>query len=261
MHSMFRFRGLSLAELVVSFFLLSAGIIVVAQLFHTSLRRNANAGQTARAAMVAQAKLAEIRQWAAARSGGAYNFDNWGPYTNQTTTDPDEPIFTVNVRSADAPIGSLSTTLESTQTEKVTLTRSLRKVEITVTWSGGQSYKLVTLVGDPTRQLAANPVQVQAAGLANPLAAGATVDYQARLLDVNNQPVPDLGFQWSVEPGTGDGTLEWIHRDHRSSRFINRYTLKDGTQIQVPGTCWVRASTYYGGTLSTDVGPQMVLSP
>lgn len=254
-------RGLGLAELVLSFFLLAAGTMVVAQLFQTSLRRNVDSGLAARAALIAHARLAEIRAWASSASGGAYNFDDWAPYLNSTAADPDEPAFSVNVRSADQPTGSLSTQLESAQTEKCTLTRSLRKVEITVTWSGTQSYRLVSLVGDPLRQLAANPVQVQAAGATGSLAAGATVNYQAALLDSNGDPIPDVGFKWLVEPGTGDGTLEWIHRDQRTSRFINRYTLKDGTTTQVPGTCWVRASTSYAGLSSTGLGPQMVLLP
>ncbi len=252
---------MSLAELVLSFFLLSAGIIVVAQLFQTSLRRNADSGRAARAAMVAQSKLAEIRQWAAGQSAGAYNFDNWAPYTNVTVTDPDEPVFTVTVRSQDQTVGSLSTQLESTQTEQRLLTRSLRKVEITVSWSGGQAYRLVSLVGDPTRQLASPAINVQATSLANPLAAGATADFQGQILDSNNNPIPDVGFRWGVEAGTGDGMLDWVHRDQRSCRFINRYALKDGSTIQVPGTCWVRATSNYGGPIHSNVGPQMVLSP
>ncbi|GMU56793.1 MAG: hypothetical protein AMXMBFR33_59390 [Candidatus Xenobia bacterium] len=255
-------RGISLAELVLSFFLLAAGIIVVAQLFHASLRRNSDSAQQARACLIAAAKLAEVREWAAATGGGGYNYDNWGPYTNVTSNDPNEPMFQVTVRSAAHTVGSPATELETPQTEPRTLTQSLRKVEITVAWGAGRTYRLVSLVGDPARQLGANPVLVQAtAGLTNPVPYGATVSYRATLRDSFGNPIPEVGMLWGVEPGTGDGVLDWTHRDGRTCRFLNRYYLRDGTAVPVPGTCWVRATSLYDGQNATALGPQMVLAP
>lgn len=207
-------RGLTLTEVIVSLFLLMAGVLVMVNLFHSALRYRREVERKLQGTLMARSLMSEIRGWAR----DPLNFDsNWTAYDGQLLTDPDFPGFEarVEVEELGRVIYSPCSQFEVPQGALAHhLDRSLVAVAVEVGWGDpnpARRVRLVSYVGEPPRQLAATPVVVtRTGGAADPVPPDQTVDARAELRDDTGQPIADVSFSWGIQPsGTapGNGTL------------------------------------------------------
>ena len=259
-------RASSLAETVVGVFLLIACFLVVARLFHASLQMTRRANHRIVAARIAEKKMTEIRAWARKPS----NWDNrWASdYSSTPQPDPDEPTYLVTVNQENHKTLSPSTALETrwvASGKEKAFNNSFRKVTITVSWSAQPQDRLsiTTLVGDPARQLAANPIQITfPAGRTHPLPANAIQKMKADLIDNSGQPIRDVCFTWYVLPSrtdtipSGNGIIDTdsagTKRHGRRVDYRNIYPHPGGW-TSVSGNVRLRATTHYRRAQQTDL--------
>ncbi|MEW6284106.1 MAG: hypothetical protein AB1758_36165, partial [Candidatus Eremiobacterota bacterium] len=86
-------RAVSLTEVLIAIFLLSAAFLLVTNLFHAGMRYHRQADDRLTATRLAQNKLEEIAGWARGRTGTSYNFFDWTPYAGASGTFPDAPGY------------------------------------------------------------------------------------------------------------------------------------------------------------------------
>ncbi|MCA9796677.1 MAG: hypothetical protein KC910_32935, partial [Candidatus Eremiobacteraeota bacterium] len=214
-------RGLALLETIIAIFLLTAGFIVIAALYHTALRHSRVVEEKHIAVLVAERKLEEIRSWSRQThgTGGTDRFSDdasWATYDGVTTTDPDYPNYSITVSATRHQLFAPSSQFESVRfsaqddetlvdpplpTDPIkSFDGSTRRIEITVNWgpSVTQQMSLVSLIGDPVRRIVPDPSSMNLVMLpANTsIAAGATRDFQVTLSDSTGQPVEDASFTW-----------------------------------------------------------------
>ncbi|MEW6278399.1 MAG: hypothetical protein AB1758_07260 [Candidatus Eremiobacterota bacterium] len=264
-------RGVTLTETILSVFVLTAGMLLVVNLLHTSLRYQSQIEERALGARLARLTLARVRAWAWENSGGAFNFyGNWAPYAGTTSTDPAYPGFTIRVdadptgRALFSPCSTLEQTYASLPRR---LTRAVVPVRVRVERPGSDPVILVSYVGAPPVTL--QPLTVTLAGGATPLAQDATVTLAVSASDGSGTSVDGLAYSWSVEPtgttpalGTlvvdtdGDGRPD-MPRDGSQIVFQHRYRKPDGvTYLHKDGQCKVIARTRHHGR---DVTGEIVL--
>ena len=233
-------RGVTLAETLVAIFVLTLAIAFVGNLLQSGLRHQARTERRIMAIQLARKKLTLLRAWArTATSGSMFHFDDapaaWVAQVG--SADPEYPSMVVVTTVAAETLYSPCSTMEAPYVPLGTarvMSNSAKKVKISVADSAdpGWTADLVTLVGDPTRNLVATdavrlivtsaiPANLSPAGndLNNP-AAGSTVDMRAEALYPDGRPVPDLFFDWYIVPLGGTGTLRQA-RDGRTCRFVN----------------------------------------
>ena len=246
-------RGLSLAETVLSLFLLAFSIILCTNLFHVGLRYSGRVEQEAVATLIAQKKLAEIRAWASTRVPGGFHFDDWTPYANFTTNDPDQPGYLINVVARPAPLLDPCTSfgalfLPANQTR---LQASYQKVTATVTWGAGPGIALTTLIGDPVREWRVNtPLVITQISLAgNPLPRSQDAVFKVEGYDSDNRLIPDLMYNWYVVPLTGNGTITNQSPGHSQVTLTHKIRLLNGNWGFAPGpsSCALRARSIFRG--------------
>lgn len=193
-------RALSLAEVIISVFLLSfaaLGVLSMARMAFVAQRRNEN--QLA-ATLEAQAIIAEVRVWAS----NPDNFlGNWSRYSAPFPA-PHVPEYRAQVRCLaaglwlDSPCHSLEAQWDGTPEGVRRMPRAVVPVEVSVAWSERESDRVVltTYVGEPRRV----PARAEVTG-PNPdsLTAGAEADYSVRVFDVQNREMQNLLFRWSVD--------------------------------------------------------------
>ncbi len=250
-----RSRGLSFLEVVLAVFMLTFSLLLVGRVIASLSTWSESASERGQATAIAQAKLAEIRAWAGQRTG-FYNFDNWSVYTAATSTVGD---YVVLVDSEFITAYSPSTTLEQEfPGAERTLTASLRKVQVEVEWGRTIEHRvrLVTLIGDPVRELSAPPLAVT--GGPTTLPPDGIAAFQVELLDVAGNPVPDQFFHWAASQVTGNATLS-AQRDGRTAQLTNVYSLA-GTPVYTGGICRAAAITHYAEREVSQVSADIVLS-
>lgn len=193
-------RALSLAEVIISVFLLSfaaLGVLSMARMAFVAQRRNEN--QLA-ATLEAQAIMAEVRVWAS----NPDNFlGNWSHYSAAFPA-PHVPEYKAQVRclaagrSLDSPCQSLEAQWDGTPEGMRRMPRAVVPVEVTVAWSDRKSDRVVltTYVGEPKRV----PVKAEVTGPSpDSLTAGGVADYSVRVLDGQNRELQNLLYRWSVD--------------------------------------------------------------
>lgn len=233
-------RGITLVETLVAIFVLTLAVAFVGNLLHAGLRHQARSERKILAVQLGRKKLCLLRAWARTPTTGSYyNFDQavaaWVAQVGNG--DPEYPGLVVNATVVDQTLYSPCTTMEAPYVplgNARSMTSSAKKVKISVADDGDPVWTLdlVTLVADPTRNLASSdavrltptsaiPPTLSPAGndLNNP-AGGSTVEMKAEALYPDGRPVPDLFFDWYIVPLGGTGTLVQA-RDGRTCRFIN----------------------------------------
>ena len=245
-------RGFSLIELVVSLAILSVCFFLILPMMHYSMQYAKQVEASNLAATIAQAKLQEIRAWAAQASGTGFRFDDFSLFPGSAKPDPDHPEFTVEVRTAAMALVSPNSHFESLYpaTERRTMTRSTRKVQVDVRWRSfgtPAQLTLVSLISSPTRRFReVEPVKVFGSP-PNMLAKDGTIDFTVKGYDTQDQEIPDLFFSWGVYPITGTGAIESASRDGRSATFKNISRRARGTVFYTGGACKTEARATYRG--------------
>jgi len=108
--------GVTLAETVISLFILVSTFAVMAALLHSGMRWQGRIEQRTLSAQLAKKRLAELRAWARTHnSGNNYNYDAANPdwETALEDTDPDYPGLVVTVKVVDRTLFSPNTAIEA----------------------------------------------------------------------------------------------------------------------------------------------------
>lgn len=241
-------RGLSLLETVIGFFLLVLIILGALRLFDAGLYYSSLAQQNAVAVRIAQRTLDEIRVWAQTPTAGGLQYDDWGFWSGYNQQDPDEPGYRVTVQVADQELKSPSSRMEESYPllEQKLLQSSCKRVEIRVSWRGGQrEFVLHSLVAEPGRPLPIT-VEVSAVGGSPNLNPEETADFVARALDAQGGVIEDVFFHWNVRPGPTNGAIEQS-RTGQTARFVHAVRLPNLPTLYTRGDAVVEASTVYHG--------------
>lgn len=257
---MARPRGLSLAETVLALFLLTAGCLMMVQLFHQASRADRRTQQVESAVALGEKTLARVRSWASQPA----NFDsNWATW-NTTLSDPDFPGLTVTMTSTPAgrPLASPASRLEVPYGSNARqLSRLVIPVRARVSWGNGpqENLTLITYCAAPAHPMAAN-AKVELSNLpASPLNANQVAQVNAQLRDGAGQPLTGVTFNWSIVPVSGNGSLrpDLQDRTGQAMSLQNMCYLPTGQQAIIPGEAGLSVQARYRGriysnTLSSD---------
>lgn len=281
-------RALALLETIIAIFLLTAGFIVIAALYHTALRHSRVVEEKHIAVLVAERKLEEIRSWSRRThgTGGTDRFADdasWATYDGVTTTDTDYPNYSITVAATRhqlfAPSSQFESVRFSAQDDETlvdpptaadpikSFDGSTRRVEVTVSWgpSVTQRMTLVSLVGDPVRRILPDPSSMNLVMLPalTDMAPGSTRDFQVTLSDTTGQPVEDASFTWYIEAdGTANGTLDYDPANSGTATFKNevQYDPTDSTSVvTAPGKVRVGVRARIGGEEVVKWSPVLTL--
>ncbi len=231
--------GVSLAESVVALFLLVAAMLVMTSLLHRSLRLTVEAEQEAVAATVAHNRFAELRSWASQGD----NFDALGSLDGTITNSPDYPGFQTQVEVFNHQLYSPCSTFESTLVDPKSLASSAKRVGVKVLWAGG-TFRASSLIAEPVREWG-NLVITPNGGVT--LNVGDSATFTAAAFDSEGDPIADLFYRWTVDPGSGNGMLESQSRDGQSAVFRHQIVLPDGSLGSAAGNCRIVLRAVFRG--------------
>ena len=236
-------RGLSLTELVVSFFLIAYGILIVMQLFQSAMKGQKEAERSLVAANLAERILAEARR----RSGTTWPPAPFG------AIDPDSG-YVYSVQVAAQSLYSPCTTLEMAYpiAQRRALTQSAYRLKVTVNWNGSQSLSAVTMVH--RRAPTGVRLRVQPDGpIANPLMPNQVARYRVDPMS-GGVVVPDIFCIWGVTPNDGNGMLYQPDRTGATCGFEHAYRDRNGvsTYFTAPARGSMEVQAMVNGTLITN---------
>ena len=260
-----KIRGVSLAETIIALFLLAGVVLTLVALLHTLLRYGQRVEMQSLAAVVADKHLEELRLWARRKPGPAYQFENLlTSYANETFTDSEFPEFTLTTQARAHPLDLAGSQLEQPYTDKQRLSQSAVQIRIAVAWrvSGvPQNLIMTSLIGAPARPTQAAVVNLTQISGANPIPALNSAEFQARTVDRDRQFIPDLTYQWYIQPQTGNAAIQASRRDTTQARVTNRVRGLDGSFGPAPGTCLVEARAFYRGRELSGRSASLSLDP
>lgn len=260
---MARARGLSLTETVVALFLLTAGCLMMVQLFHQGARAGRRTQQVESAIALGEKTLAQVRSWASQPA----NFDsNWATW-NTTLNDPDYPGLQVEVsaRASGRPLASPASRLELPYAANARrLDRLVIPVKARVLWGNGPQDQLTlfTYCAAPAHPMDAT-AKVQLTNLPAPLDANAVAQTNAELRDRAGQPLTGLTFHWSVLPITGNASLrpDLQNRSGQAMSIQNLCYLPTGQQAILDGEADLTVQARYRGRIYTNNPDRIRLNP
>lgn len=264
-----RGRGLTLAETIISAFLLVGGLLVMIGLFHSVLRYTTQVEQVVIATSLAEKTLADIRAWA--RGITPYR-GGLAAYDGVQRTDPDHPdfrIFTEVSRAGGFPIPLLASACESLNSqfpaaERKSFLDSCRRVRVTVSWhpyTPGRTYRLVSLIDEPAFSWRDTTPIVVSAGSLGPLAHNDTITLTAQGYDSSNGPIPDLIYHWYVQPGSLPSCATVTSdRMGKTATLTHAVTLNSGSATYgPPGRVIVTVRAVYRGQERWGASGEVVL--
>lgn len=255
---MARPRGLSLAETVLALFLLTAGCLMMVQLFHQASRAERRTRQVESAIALGEKTLARVRGWASVPA----NFDsNWATW-NTTMTDPEFPGLAVTLTSTAAgrALASPASRLENPYGARARqLPRMVVPVRARVSWGTGvqENLTLITYCAAPAHPMAAN-AQVELSNLpASPLSANQVAQVNAQLRDGAGQPLTGVTFNWSLIPVSGNGSLrpDLQDRTGQAMSVQNMCYLPTGQQAILSGEAAMAVQARYRGRVYSNFLP------
>lgn len=247
-----------MVEVVISVFLAVVGMLLVITLFHVSLQRDNRANLRKTQALFAERVLASTREWALDPD---HFLSDWSSRRG-SFTDPDFPGFEATLdcqplgRALYSPSSNLETIFPTAQRRK--FQKSVVPVRVEVEGRGLPPVRLLSYVPEPDRELPALPrIQVSWVSGSNPIPQGATVEFQARMLDQAGREIEDVVYQWFVVPQTGNGTLhpEGVDRNRHRMRFEHGYTLPGGIPAFASGQARIRVVARYRGRIYSNGDP------
>ncbi len=254
---------MSLSEVVLAIFLLTAVVLMFVGTFHRALGYRRWSQRQMEATLLARSELDQLRLWA--RNSTNFSSD-WSTKIGSKTR-PDHPGFTVLTERGPArELLSPASSLEVPSGDPRRFPASAFPVAVEVAWSANgprDRVRLTTLISEPNRLDPADDLTIRLDRVSgpNPLSGQQEADYRATALLPGGAPV-DAMFFWSVVPMTGNATLlPPISRDGRQVRVKNALkVLRTGGWQVWPGQVRLMASTsYFGrtfsGTTVVDLGP------
>lgn len=227
--------GVTLAETIISLFILVSAFTVIAALMHSGMQWQGRIEQRTLAAQLAKKRLAELRAWARTHNGGNnYNYDaaNSAWEGALPPTDPDYPGLEVTFKVVDRTLFSPNTAIEAPWEaigEARRMNRSAKTVKVRVTdpADSASTVSLVSLICDPTRQMGEVVLSYTDPGSPLPPAGnvwspdpGSWVDFTVSANAPDGTPLYDLFFDWYTVPLGGNGTT-FPSRDGRTCKMIN----------------------------------------
>lgn len=267
-------RGLSLAESVITIFILVTGFLLMVRLFHAALQYQSLVESRLLAVLIAERHVEKIRNWSLQTHGpsGTRQFVDWTgcPGVGPPSPVPDHPGFAMNVTTSARPLQDPCSLFESVYPagERKVINESARQVLVNVTYGSGRSHVLWTLVAMPT--LDPKPPGPPYAAEVTPGGSGSLAIPQDGIIqasvlakDDKNRPLNDLMFLWTLRPesgdsGGGDGTIQ-AARDGRTAAISNRiYDASSPPNIvsHGPGRCLgVPTAIYRGKVIQGATGP------
>ncbi len=277
-------RGGLLLEAVLAAFLMIFAFATAATLFDGAVRWEAEAANARRASMIAERKIEELRALTAAVPGGASFAGVLSGHLATVSEYPDDPGFTVKVEElknehrpvqtsgltpddgVHSPCSSLFTAIPTAALDSNApdgnpqlnnkyntypytrhLPRSLRLIQVTVTYSAGEkSLRLVTLLGDPIIPFDNTPdvivSKVSGPNNLNDLTTPAV--YTAQVVTANGSRPEDVTIFWSTSLDS-TGSLNCLPLDSTGRRV--RVTRRSVTPTGVGARAKVQALVRYGG--------------
>ena len=266
-----RVRGLTLAEAIVSIFVMLAGVVVMVRLFHTSLRYQTLVDNQSTAVMLAEREMERVRGWSRKNHtspGATLNFNSFTSdnYPGKVAyQDPDFSGFQIQTTAVSNAIYSpcsLFELLYPTVAERRVIRSSVKKVKVTVSWgwdpynSGPLKHELTSLVGWPTcKSIPPTPVATATvSGAGSSIPQGGPMPVTVFAVDADGHALGDLFYDYIVQPGIGNsgGGFGSVNgdRDGRAATLHN-YILSGTIPPVVTGygvgTCDLRARARYRG--------------
>lgn len=216
---MTRRRGLTLAEAIVSIFVMLAGIVVMVRLFHTSLRYQTLVDNQSTAVMLAERELERVRGWSRKNHtspSAVLDFNNFltDSYPGKVPyEDPDYPGFKIQTEASAHTINSPCSLFEALYpaAQQRSITKACRKIKVTISWGWDPyslaplKHELTSLISWPTCK-ANNASQAASASVttgSTSIAQGGHLNATVTATNANGQVLSDLFYNYVVEPGGG----------------------------------------------------------
>ena len=260
-------RALSLAESVVSMFLLMAGSLACLTLCIQAQRYQSDSLQAQRAAQLSSEVLERVRQWA--KDTNNFN-SSWATYNDDTFTHPHYPEFRIRVQCASTQqtIYSPSQSTEQTRLLGGRQLAQARPVKVTVEWGRQRSHHLDVRLYEEARVVRSPlPITVTlASGSTNPLAQDGSLIAEGHLWDSSGQEILGVPFRWSTSTnGTGLATLDNSQdpsdRSIRLFHWVYEGDPGTSTKLYLPGNITILATARYQGREYTGGSPEVTLEP
>lgn len=258
-----RRRAVSLAETIVALFLLTGVVLVLVTLLHTLLRYGHRVEMQSLAALAAEKRIEQIRDWARKKPGANYNFENLvSNYAGTVTSDPQFPGLQLTTQAGWQPLDLEGSSFEQPEVDKKRLNTSAALVRVSAVWiagGGGHSVVVTSLIAAPAR-LPNSTLTITQVNGGSPITGLGTGVFRVSAKDSGNQPLPDLSYRWYILPQTGNASVTLNRRDTTEAKVANQVRHADGTFGPTSGTCQLEArATYRGqeltGTFSVSLAP------
>lgn len=236
------------------------GVLQIAGLFQNAYASQQRAAKIAIATTIGAKRLAQVQDAASRLT----DFTDWSSIDG-TQNDSEFPDFIVSTSSQPSTLYSPCSVKELLYpaAERRVVNRSLRQVEILVRWDPSKPREKVRFVGfvgvappppaHPEFDLYKVDLQVQPPS--GPTAAPVTLS----IYGIDNQPtakrIPDLFYNWSVSPGSGNAVSKPT-RDGTGVNITNNIDPITGLPLPTYGTVNLSAQARYMGiekSLSTQV--------
>lgn len=243
----------TLLETVIALFLLSFAALSVLSMTQTGFQAQRRSQEIAKANMVAQSVIADMRIWAE----DINNFKSgWAPY-NTTFTPPGYPEYQVTARALstgrpiDSPCAELETQWATETQGNRTMPNAIVPVELVIAWDTGplNQITVLTYVGEPKRNVVGVVYEISGPSSTS-VSVGSNTDYSIRMRDAGGiyfdnimwQWVPDVRY-WIADPAA-----------QRDGRYFEMERLPDPGPPDVrpptppdrsPVTCYARYAGQY----------------
>ena len=265
-------RGLTLAESLLSMFLLAMGSFTCLTLLIQSLRHQTRTTQTLEVHHLLSNTLEAVRTWAYDPNN---YFGDWSSYDNDVVSAPGSDYEVRVVAGPRSPWFSPNRSLEEPLAgEARVMEESYVPVRISVSWGSGRTLSASSWIGKPVQPLrAGNEVELQrVGGASDPVPPQGVVDFAAELYSNTGEAVPGVAIQWQVipyeEPGFNPGNALFSSTRGalgRAGQLQHKFYGGDPDlnlpPYKVPGWVVVRAVAVYQGVEYQKVSDPIELGP
>jgi type II secretory pathway pseudopilin PulG len=238
--------GVTLLEAVVALMILSGATLSVLTLFHLGLRHQTQSSQRVLAVSLAEQRIEELRHRARTPAG----FRQLRSFSQVYTPDSERPKFRVATRVNEEEIHSPCSAFDQLDDPRLIDASALRLTTYVVWNPNTPGVRLTALVTEPRLEHS----NVRWNDIPASLAKDQDVRVSADLLDLSEQPIPGVKFQFWIKPRTSTATLRRA-RDGRQLNVVNRIDPVDAADlVHYPGggVILTARARYFGQVLSAD---------
>jgi len=247
-------RGSSLVETILAVFVLVIAVAFSAASFHASMKYQRVVRQKALGLAFSDLVLDQVREWSRVPTNFSGSWAAWASVTN-----PNYPDYEARVTAADRPLAMPCSglSLGVPLAERRTMATSCKWVEVSVFHNAQVTSRINVMIGEPER-LATSVSVTPVTSLPGTLAKDGGIEFEAKALDASNRVIPDVFFQWTSAPLTGNGSV--VANGPRGV-FSNVVVFLDGSNHYTGGQAQVRASCTVRGREISGLSPIVVLQP